>query len=228
MASVALLFVGAVLLINGLVLLDRIEGKAAIPLNLLVGALLMMTALLQVLSVPPSSVDFRSAAFAAVGFTLFGFTYLTVGANSLFGGSGSALGWYCGWAAGISMVLASVNFAGSTDLPMAWLWASWSVLFIAFFLALTTGKKQLASAAGVLAILQSATTTSIPGLMMINGSWSTVSVTVIAVVQIAAVLVYIAVAGALTLRPRADAPSLPVLSRASATRMSPTSDRVSP
>lgn len=194
MSSIALLFVGAVLLVNGLVFLGRVDAKAAIPINILAGSLLVLTALLQVAAVSPTSPDYRMVAFGAVGFTLFGFTYLTVGANSLFGGTGTALGWYCGWAALIAATLATVNFASFTDPRLAWLWVAWSVLFLSFFLALISGNHQLGYAAGILAIIQSVTTASIPGLMMIDESWSTLSITMIATVQILGIIAYAAAA----------------------------------
>lgn len=133
-------------------------------------------------------------AFGAVGFTLFGFTYLTVAVNSIFGGTGTALGWYCGWAAVIAAVLAVVNFAGSADALIAWLWVSWSVLFFSFFVALITGTERLGAAAGILAIIQSVTTASAPALMMLDGSWSTTSTTVIAIVQLVGISVYVVAA----------------------------------
>jgi putative amide transporter protein len=205
MSSIALLFVGAVLLINGLVFLGRVDAKAAIPLNFLVGAFLVLTALLPAATLSATAPDFRSAAFGAVGFTLFGFTYLTVGANSLFGGTGAALGWYCGWASAVAAVLAAVNFAGAMDPLMAWLWAAWSALFLSFFLALIGGRPEVTRAAGVLAILQSVSTASAPGLLMIDGSWATTSVTLVAIAQIVVVLV--AVGAAVMLRNRAPAPT---------------------
>lgn len=191
MASIALLFVGAVLLVNGLVFLGRIDGKAAIPINILTGSVLVLTALLQVSAVSPTSPDYRMTVFGAVGFTLFGFVYLTVGANSLFGGTGTALGWYCGWSAAIAAILAAVNFSGSTDALIAWLWVSWSVLFFSFFVALVTGAERLAYAAGLLAIIQSMTTASVPALLMIDGSWSATSPAVIAFVQIVGIIAYV-------------------------------------
>ncbi|MCS5480847.1 amidase substrates transport protein [Corynebacterium sp. YIM 101645] len=204
MSSIALLFVGAVLLVNGLVFLGRVDAKAAIPVNLLVGALLVLTALVPAVTLSATAPDFRSAAFGSVGFLLFGFTYLTVGANSLFGGTGTALGWYCGWASMIAAVLATVNFTGSADPLMAWLWAAWSALFLSFFLALVGGGPETGQAAGTLAVLQSVTTASVPGLLMIDGSWATTSVTLVAVVQIVAVLVCAGVA--VMLRSRTPAP----------------------
>lgn len=196
--------VGAVLLVNGLVFLGRVDARAAIPVNLLVGALLVLTALVPAVTLSATASDYRAAAFGSVGFLLFGFTYLTVGANSLFGGTGTALGWYCGWAALIAAVLATVNFAAATDPLMAWLWVAWSALFLSFFLALVGGKREAVQAAGMLAVLQSVTTASVPGLLMIDGSWATISLTLVAVVHIVAVLSCVGVA--VLLRGRTLAP----------------------
>lgn len=194
MSDLALLFVGAVLLVNGLVFLERVDGKAAIPVNLLTGGLLLFTALLQILEVDATSPDYAATAFGAAGLSVFGFTYLTVGGNSLFGGSGTALGWFCVWAAGISAVLAVVNFTFTGNVNMAWLWSAWSVLFTAFFLALTSSAVYLTKAAGVLAILQSVSTATIPALLRISGVWASTSTLLIALVQIAVVAAYVGAA----------------------------------
>lgn len=65
MSDLALLFVGAVLLVNGLVFLERVDGKAAIPVNLLTGGLLLFTAILQILEVDTTSPDYAATAFGA-------------------------------------------------------------------------------------------------------------------------------------------------------------------
>lgn len=192
MSNVALLFVGAVLLVNGLVFLGRVDGRAAIPINLLAGSTLVLTALLLVASVEPDSPTSATTTFGAVGFALFGFTYLTVALNSLLGGSGSALGWYCGWAAIIATVLAMINFSDGAAPQMGWLWASWALLFISFFLALIVPGAWWTPSAGILAILQGFTTATIPALVMIGGSWDTTSLVVIGMVQISVAAIYVA------------------------------------
>ncbi|MGC0365907.1 hypothetical protein ABH922_003891 [Rhodococcus sp. 27YEA15] len=169
MSSLALLFVGAVLLVNGLVLLGRVSARAAVPVNLIVGAGLVTASLLA--AIPAAGDDARLTLFGAVGFALFGVTYLIVGSGSLLGADGSALGWYCGWAAVVALILAGVNFAAG-DGHMAWLWLAWTVLFFAFFLSATTANPRFDTAAGVIAIAQSVTTATVPALLMIDGSWS--------------------------------------------------------
>ncbi|QRY63033.1 amidase substrates transport protein [Gordonia sp. PDNC005] len=188
MSSLALVFVGAVLLANGLVFLGRMSPRAAIPVNLLVGALIVTTALLGAV---PAALDERAMLFGALGFSVFGFTYLIVALNSLLDADGSGVGWFCGWAAIVSCVLAMVSF-GDGDPRLAWLWVSWVVLFTAFFLAATVDDARFGRAAGVVAVIQSVTTGTIPGLLMVGGTWEDLSVTVIAAVQILGVVGYLA------------------------------------
>src|SRR5271154_5233791 len=90
MLGVALLFIGAVLAINGIALTGRIEPKDAPALNLLVGALafvLNMAGIAQATK-PPES-------FCKCGRAFFGFTYLYLTAVQWFGLKGVGLGWYC-------------------------------------------------------------------------------------------------------------------------------------
>ncbi|WP_290850093.1 AmiS/UreI family transporter [Gordonia sp. (in: high G+C Gram-positive bacteria)] len=189
MSSLALVFVGAVLLVNGLVFLGPVSPRAAIPANLLVGALIVTTSLLGAV---PAALDDRMALFGALGFCVFGFTYLTVAVSTLTDADGSGVAWYCGWAAVISAVLAVVNFSES-DPRLAWLWVSWVVLFAAFFLAGVTGSARFGRGAGAISAIQSVTTGTIPGLLMMNGDWADFSVTVIAVVQLLGIAAYLAI-----------------------------------
>lgn len=190
MSHLALLFVGAVLLINGLVFLGRVDARSAVPVNLLTGSLLLLTALLQVAALSGTEEDGHLLVFGAAGFALFGFTYLTVGGNALAGGSGAALSWYCGWAACVAGVLAVINVLGAEDPRMAWLWGAWAVLFLSFFLAGVVPAPGLVAGAGILAVLQSITTATIPALLMAGEVWAEVPVAAVAVTQLLGIAIY--------------------------------------
>src|SRR3954449_13622063 len=106
MASVGLLYVGAVLIVNGLMLLGRVDARAAAPLNLFVGALQV---------VPPTYLIFTAGGdqgkiLAAAGLYLFGFTFLYVGINLLAGLDGTGLGWFSAFVALAALVYAGLNF----------------------------------------------------------------------------------------------------------------------
>jgi putative amide transporter protein len=105
-ASVGLLYVGAVLLLNGAMLLGWVDGRAAAPLNLFVG-------LLQV--VIPTYVIFTVAGnptiiLNASGLYLFGFAYLYVAFNLFFGLDGTGLGYFSLFVAVGALVYSGLNF----------------------------------------------------------------------------------------------------------------------
>lgn len=188
MTSVALLFVGAVLLINGLTFCGLLDGRAGAPANVLVGILLLGAAAASVVEAGGIAGDGRIPLFSAVGFVLFSFTYLGVAGQSLLRTDGRSLGVYCGWSALIAAVLAAVNLPDAAS--MGWLWLSWTVLFFAFALALLTGSPQLGHSAGVLSIWLAVTSATLPGLLMIDGAWDHTPVWSIATAQILGVITY--------------------------------------
>lgn len=81
MSDIGLLYVGAVLIINGVMLLGVMTGRDAAPLNLFVGAMQVFTPTLMVVGAQGDD----AVILAASGLYLFGFTYLWVGINALAG-----------------------------------------------------------------------------------------------------------------------------------------------
>ncbi len=106
----------------------------------------------------------------ATGFLLFAFTYLYVAFNNFGSLPGNGLGWYCGWAALVSVFLAVVNFVRFSDVKFGFIWLSWVILFSAFFFVLALGGQGwLQRPTGWLAVLQAVTTTTIPGALQLTG-----------------------------------------------------------
>lgn len=192
MIAVALLFVGAVLLVNGLVFLDAVPARAAVPINVLTGTILMVTVLYLVLPADVTTADGLFDAVAAAGFTVFGFTYLTVAGNTLLEVTGDGLGWYCGWATVIAAFLTVVYFTGIDDARLAWLWLSWSVLFLSFFLSLTTvAASWITRPTGLLTVMQSVTTATVPAALMLTDAWADTSIAAIGAVQLLVLVVFV-------------------------------------
>ena len=80
MTYLGLFFVGAVLFVDGLMLLGRVDARAAAPINIFVGLLLIGVALNIVLPLDDLAVRANlDAALLASGFMMFAFTYLYVG-----------------------------------------------------------------------------------------------------------------------------------------------------
>ncbi len=93
MSDVGLMFVGAVLFVNGLLLLGKIDGKGAAVFNLFVGALQVAIPFYLIATAPTTSDILLDS-----GIFLFGFTYLYVGISNLAGhepaaSAGTRPGW---------------------------------------------------------------------------------------------------------------------------------------
>jgi hypothetical protein len=196
------MFVGSVLLLNGLGLLNVVGPKATAPVNVFIGSALVVTVLFAVTSSFNSQAGQLDAVLGAAGFLLFAFTYLYVAFNNFGSLQGDGLGWYCGWAALISIFLAAVNFVRFSDVKSGSIWLSWVVLFSAFFCVLALGQEWLQRPTGWLTVLQAFTTTTIPGALQLLGMWDEVSSAVVVVVQIVVVAVFLV----LTARARTPQP----------------------
>ena len=167
MASVGLLYVGAVLIVNGLMLLGRVDARAAAPLNLFVGALQVIT---------PTYLIFTSGGDAdtilgASGIYLFGFTYLYVGLNLLGGLDGTGLGWFSAFVACCAVVYAGLNFGRFDDPAFGVIWLYWAVLWGLFFLVLGLKREELTRFTGVVAIVAGVLTCAVPAFLLLTGVW---------------------------------------------------------
>jgi uncharacterized membrane protein len=195
MGALGLLFVGSVLLVNGLALLGRVDAAAAAPINLFVGALLVVVVLY--LALPAN--DDLTPVFSAAGFLLFGFVYLYVGILNLTGHAATGVGWYSAWAAGVSLVIALVTFARDGDVKLGTLWLLWSLLFAMFFVVLGLGLTQFTVVTGWVTVVESVITATVPGLLLLLGEWAALPDLLVVGVAAAAVVLFVLI-GARTAR----------------------------
>src|SRR5579862_2201605 len=166
MSDVGLMFVGAVLFINGLLLLGKIDGKSAAVFNLFVGAL--QTAVpFYLIATAPSLDDILLDS----GIFLFGFTYLYVGISNLAGHEPTGLGWYSAWVAIMATAFGITNIVKFHDPTIGLLWLQWAVLWALFFVVLALGKERLTPLTGWLTLILSFTTCTIPGFLLLLGDW---------------------------------------------------------
>jgi hypothetical protein len=198
MASVGLLYVGAVLIVNGLMLLGRVDARAAAPLNLFVGGLQVLT---------PTFLIFTSGAdpdviLGASGLYLFGFTYLYVGINLLGGLDGTGLGWFSAFVAGCAVVFAGLNFGRLDDPAFGVIWLYWAVLWGLFFLVLGLKKEELTRFTGAVAIVAGVLTCAVPAFMLLTGVWQDNQ-------QTAAIVLAVLLLLSLALYPRLRGPGVP-------------------
>jgi hypothetical protein len=191
MASVGLLFVGAVLFVNALLLLGIVDAKSAAVFNLFVGALQVIVPTYLIITAQGAD----DVLFAS-GIYLFGFTYLYVGFTNLAGFRPEGLGWYCLWVALVAVAFALVNFVRFDDAKFGIIWLHWVVLWGLFWLVLGLGMAQLTRLTGWTTLVMSFTTCTIPAYLLLLGTWDDVPT-----------WVYVAIAAATAL-------AVPLLTRA--------------
>ena len=190
MAETGLLFVGAVLFINGLSLLGWVKGRSLVPMNVFVGLLQVITPLYLIFTANGDS----SVILLASGLFLFGFTYLYVAINNTFDLDGSGLGWFCLYVVFAAPGYAWFNFRDATPggNVLGVLWLSWAFLWFLFWLVLSLGKTSLTRYTGAVCATQGIITGFIPALILIGQpSWFTNELAIaIAVVGIVLNVIY--------------------------------------
>ncbi|WP_088831045.1 AmiS/UreI family transporter [Paenibacillus tyrfis] len=171
MSAVGLLYVGAVLFLNGLMLLSRIDIKSAGVFNLFIGAMQVIT---------PFYMIFTSGGdawtiFQASGIFLFGLTYLYVGITNLLGLDASGIGWYSLWVAVLAVGYAAINFLHFHDEKFGIIWLMWSFLWTLFFILLAL-KRNIGAFVGWVTLIQAWVTATIPAFLILIGEWERIGV----------------------------------------------------
>ncbi len=169
MSSVGLLYVGAVLFINGLMLIGLIPGKSAGILNLFVGGMQVIFPTVIILQ----SNDDLPTIFAAAGLYLFGFTYLYVGILQFTGITAEGLGWFSLFVAACAVVIGILQFTMVNDPVFGVIWLVWAILWFMFFLLMGLGKDSLTRATGWFTIFISHLTATIPAFFLLAGKYET-------------------------------------------------------
>lgn len=189
MSSVGLMYVGAVLFVNSLMLLGKVGNKSAGVFNLFVGAIQVITPFYLIFTASGDS----WVIFNASGLFLFGLTYLYVGITNLANLETTGVGWYCLWVAILALGNASVNIVYLNDIKFGIIWLMWSFLWTLFFLVLAA-KKDISIFTGWITLILSWITATIPAFLMLIDEWETIGMKTIWGVTITAVLVFILIA----------------------------------
>ncbi|MCL6561493.1 MAG: AmiS/UreI family transporter [Firmicutes bacterium] len=189
MGNVGLLFVGAVLFVNAMMLLGKASPRSAAIFNFFVGFLQVITPLYIIFTAhgDPWTI------FSAGGIFLFGFTYLYVGFVNWTGAPADGLGWYCLFVAAIAIGYSLVNFLHFGDLKFGLIWFEWAYLWFLFFLLLGLGKT-LAVYAGWVTLIQAWLTGAVPAFLELVGLWNSVPNSVFEIVFAAQVIAFVVLA----------------------------------
>jgi hypothetical protein len=165
--GLALFYVGAVLCLNGLWLLEQIGDNEIAVIDVFVGGVTLLIALY--LAFGPGA-DLGSVRAAALTL-LFTFTYLWVAINRYNGADGRGLGWFCLFVAvtAVPVTIDTLQGAKSTwDMWFGLSWGAWGILWFMFFLLLVL-KKPIAKFTGAVTVLQGIFTGWLPGYLLLNG-----------------------------------------------------------
>lgn len=168
MLGVCLLFVGIVLINNGICNLCNVDGKSAAVMNIFTGGLSLFI----------NFVNLAQGNYYAAGTgLLFGFTYLFVAINSIFKLSGKPFAWFSTFVAVNAFVFGTLEgFTGiqalgiEPDIRWAGIWYLWGILWGTSFVEEILGKK-LGKFTPCLQVFEGIITAWIPGLLMMIGLW---------------------------------------------------------
>lgn len=164
--GLALFYVGAVLILNGLWMLGRIDDREIPLINFFAGGVTLLVSLKLAFGEGADAASIKAAAFSL----LFSFTYLWVAFNRHNGADGRGLGWFSLFVAITAIPVAIETLATATNGWDLWLggsWIAWSVLWLMFFLLLAQ-QRPLQRLAAWTAIVQGILTGWVPGYLLLT------------------------------------------------------------
>lgn len=171
MGAVGLFFVGAVLFINGAMLLGWVEARSAVPMNFFVGALQLVTPTYLIFTANGDADTILSAG----ALYMFAFTYLYVALNISFDLDGTGLGYFCLFVFLSALVYSGLNFFRFGDPAFGVIWLYWAFLWLLFFLLLGLKQESLGRYTGAVCAIQGWVTGWIPALLLLTGTFADIS-----------------------------------------------------
>lgn len=161
MGGLLLIFIGGVLIANGIAIIKQYDNKETGIFNGIIGFFCLIGNIILMLNAKESG-DYVAIAQSM----LFTFTYIFLFFVKNFSLSGKLFGWYCLFVFFNALFYA---YYDSADIRMVALWLLWAMLWFLFFCAFSLNKtfKYI----GVLTLLIGIFTCTIPGLMMVTHHW---------------------------------------------------------
>ncbi|MGN0143695.1 MAG: AmiS/UreI family transporter [Clostridium sp.] len=161
MLGIVLLYVGIVLINNGISRLYNIDEKSSAVMNLFTGSLAVII----------DTVAVIQEEYYAVGTgLLFGFTYLFIAINSIFNLDKRPYAWYSLFVAINTIPCAYISLTQDLDWRMSIIWILWGILWLTAFIEIIL-KKDLGKFVPYLAIFEGIITAWIPGFLMLVDMW---------------------------------------------------------
>ena len=164
MTGVILLFVGGVLLVNGMGGLGRVDARSMAVMNFMVGGLALLATLLQVVRA-----ETPADHLVVAQLLLFTFTYLYVAVSLWWEIDLRGFGWFCLFVAITTIPCSLISFQQG-DLRFGSFWLVWGALWFAFYLAYAHGR-DFGKALPLSSIAVGVLTCWVPGLLILTGNW---------------------------------------------------------
>lgn len=166
--GLSLLYVGAVLFINGLTLLGKVDREEVVFINLFVGIISFLVAFNLVFGAANSPLTIRAGTFTF----LFSCTYLWVSFNHYRNAEDQrGLGWYCLFVAITAVPITISAFIDAKSIWETWFavcWAMWVVLWFTYFINIISLKISRENV-GWLTLVTGVFSAWIPGYMLLYG-----------------------------------------------------------
>ncbi len=168
--GIGLIYVGCVLLINGIGMFQNFDSKALAVMNFFTGGIYVVINIINLTYAVFAGQDIN--AFYGVGTSmLFGFTYLFVGFSNLFRLDGRPLAWYC-FFVGINTIPCSYLSFQSGDSRFGTIWLIWGALWLLYWVAGALPKIKLgAKLVPAATVFVGICTCWIPGYMLLANWW---------------------------------------------------------
>ncbi|AET90828.1 AmiS/UreI family transporter [Caballeronia cordobensis] len=170
MLGLCLLYVGAVLFLNGLWLLGRIGDREIWVINVFAGGVTLLASLKLAFGSGADAASIKAAALTL----LFTFTYFWVAINRYNGADGRGLGWFSLFVA-ITIIpvgIDSIAHANSTwSVWFALCWFGWAFLWFLFFVLLAL-QRPIVKLTGAVTVIAGIVTGWLPGYLLLNGTLS--------------------------------------------------------
>lgn len=166
--ELVLLFVGAVLVLNGLWMLGQIADHEIIVINVVVGIITALVA-------GATATDFHNiTSVKSASFTLlFTTTYLWVAYNRVVATDGKGLGWFSLFVAITVLPKGLIDLTAATSTLDVWLglnWVLWSGLWFMYFLLLTI-QRPIQKITAICTLLVGIFTGWLPGVLLLYGAF---------------------------------------------------------
>lgn len=162
-----LFYVGAVLFLNGLWLMGKIEDREIVVINVVSGLVAGAVVVKGAFGADASPDSVRAAALTL----MFSTTYFWVAYNRLVAVDGRGLGWFSLFVAitTVPVFLRALTTAGGAfEIWLALNWLIWGVLWFMYFLLLAQGRPILRQTAWV-TLISGIVTGWLPGFLLLDG-----------------------------------------------------------